>query len=85
MVIWDMPGVGTKSHPRETYFEDNYLCAFDLLVIVLGNRLMQDDIDISLKAKQYKIPVLQLQVKRLDIKVIKNLYGQQRLENSCWK
>jgi hypothetical protein len=38
MVIWDMPGVGTKSHPRETYFEDNYLCAFDLLVIVLGNR-----------------------------------------------
>lgn len=71
-------------------------------------RLMQDDIDISLKAKQYKIPVLyvrskadqvhitivnchlitnnrQLQVKRLDIKVIKNLYGQQRLENSCWK
>lgn len=69
---------------------------------------MQDDIDISLKAKQYQIPVLyvrskadqvhmaithchlitndrQLQVKRLDIKAIKNLYGQQRLENSCWK
>jgi predicted GTPase len=38
MVIWDIPGVGTQSHPRETYFEDNYLCAFDLLVIVLGNR-----------------------------------------------
>lgn len=38
MVIWDIPGVGTKSHPIETYFEDNYLCAFDLLVIVLGNR-----------------------------------------------
>lgn len=38
MMIWDMPGVGTKSHPRETYFERNYLGAFDLLVIVLGNR-----------------------------------------------
>ncbi|KAG1173283.1 hypothetical protein G6F70_005942 [Rhizopus microsporus] len=63
MVIWDMPGVGTKSHPRETYFEDNYLCAFDLLVIVLGNRLMQDDIDISLKAKQYQIPVLYVRSK----------------------
>ncbi|KAI8353245.1 interferon-inducible GTPase-domain-containing protein [Choanephora cucurbitarum] len=58
MVIWDMPGVGTKSHPRETYFEDNFLCAFDLLVIVLGNRLMQDDINIALKAKEHRIPVL---------------------------
>ncbi|KAI8068128.1 interferon-inducible GTPase-domain-containing protein [Gilbertella persicaria] len=58
MIIWDMPGVGTKRHPRETYFEDNFLCAFDLLVIVLGNRLMQDDIDIAFKAKDQRIPVL---------------------------
>ncbi|KAI7908126.1 interferon-inducible GTPase-domain-containing protein [Cokeromyces recurvatus] len=38
MAIWDMPGVGTKSHSRDTYFDDNFLCAFDLLVIVVGNR-----------------------------------------------
>lgn len=63
MVIWDIPGVGTKSHPIETYFEDNYLCAFDLLVIVLGNRLLQHDIDIALKAKEHKIPVLYVRSK----------------------
>ncbi|KAI9361037.1 interferon-inducible GTPase-domain-containing protein [Pilaira anomala] len=38
MVIWDMPGVGTQNHPIDTYFEKNYLYAFDLLVVVLGNR-----------------------------------------------
>lgn len=58
MMIWDMPGVGTQRSPRETYFEKNFLCAFDLLVIVLGNRLMQDDIDIASKAKEHRIPVL---------------------------
>ncbi|KAL9540829.1 hypothetical protein MBANPS3_009460 [Mucor bainieri] len=58
MVIWDMPGVGTQSHQRDTYFQDNYLSCFDLLVIVLGNRLMQDDIDIALQAKEHRIPIL---------------------------
>jgi hypothetical protein len=38
MHIWDMPGVGTTSHPPETYFENNFLCAFDLFVLVLGDR-----------------------------------------------
>ncbi|KAI9261803.1 interferon-inducible GTPase-domain-containing protein [Helicostylum pulchrum] len=37
MVIWDMPGVGTQRHPIDTYFDNNYLYAFDLLVVVLGN------------------------------------------------
>ncbi|KAI8877242.1 P-loop containing nucleoside triphosphate hydrolase protein [Backusella circina FSU 941] len=58
MHIWDMPGVGTTSHPPETYFENNFLCAFDLFVLVLGDRVMKHDIDIAEKAKEFKIPVL---------------------------
>jgi hypothetical protein len=38
LMIWDMPGAGTKSHPAKTYYEDKYLQAFDALVIVTGDR-----------------------------------------------
>ncbi|KAI9018782.1 interferon-inducible GTPase-domain-containing protein [Phycomyces nitens] len=38
MVLWDMPGAGTMHHPAETYFEDNFLCAFDSLIIVTAER-----------------------------------------------
>ncbi|KAI9321456.1 interferon-inducible GTPase-domain-containing protein [Dichotomocladium elegans] len=38
MIVWDMPGAGTESHPAETYFEDKFLCAFDTLIIVISDR-----------------------------------------------
>jgi hypothetical protein len=38
MVLWDMPGAGTMSSNDATYFEDNYLNAFDSLIIVTAER-----------------------------------------------
>lgn len=38
MVLWDMPGAGTTTSCDATYFEDNYLIAFDSLIIVTAER-----------------------------------------------
>lgn len=38
MVLWDMPGAGTMGNQEATYFEDNYLMAFDSLIIVTAER-----------------------------------------------
>lgn len=38
MIVWDMPGAGTESHPSETYFNDKFLYAFDTLIIVIADR-----------------------------------------------
>lgn len=38
MILWDMPGAGTSTSKEATYFEDNYLKAFDSLIIVTAER-----------------------------------------------
>jgi hypothetical protein len=38
MILWDMPGAGTLTSNDQTYFEDNYLKAFDSLIIVTAER-----------------------------------------------
>ncbi|ORE11662.1 hypothetical protein BCV72DRAFT_246705 [Rhizopus microsporus var. microsporus] len=39
MILWDMPGAGTLANNDKTYFEDNYLYAFDSLIIVTAESL----------------------------------------------
>ncbi|KAI7907536.1 P-loop containing nucleoside triphosphate hydrolase protein [Cokeromyces recurvatus] len=58
MVLWDMPGAGTMTQSQTTYFEDNYLYAFDSLIIVTAERLQEIDLNIAAKAQEYHIPVL---------------------------
>ncbi|KAI8578281.1 hypothetical protein K450DRAFT_301283 [Umbelopsis ramanniana AG] len=56
LMIWDMPGAGTKSHPAKSYYEDKYLQAFDALVIVTGDRLMATDVHIARAAHAHGQP-----------------------------
>ncbi|CEI90851.1 hypothetical protein RMCBS344292_05161 [Rhizopus microsporus] len=58
MILWDMPGAGTLTNNDKTYFEDNYLYAFDSLIIVTAERLQVIDLEIATKAQEYHIPVL---------------------------
>ncbi|ORZ06722.1 interferon-inducible GTPase-domain-containing protein [Absidia repens] len=58
MVLWDMPGANTMNHPGGTYFEDKFLCAFDSLIIVTAERLMETDIQIAKQAQLCQIPIL---------------------------
>ncbi|CDH59159.1 hypothetical protein RO3G_14116 [Lichtheimia corymbifera JMRC:FSU:9682] len=58
MIVWDMPGAGTESHPSETYFNDKFLYAFDTLIIVIADRMLQIDIDIAMAAQKRRIPFM---------------------------
>ncbi|KAI8073386.1 interferon-inducible GTPase-domain-containing protein [Gilbertella persicaria] len=47
MILWDMPGAGTTTHPTATYFQDHYLQAFDSLIIVTAERYKCSKSDVS--------------------------------------
>jgi predicted GTPase len=57
LVLWDMPGIGTSSHPSDTYFERYCLGAFDAVLIVFDERLMASDVELARRAALYDIPV----------------------------
>lgn len=44
IILWDLPGVGTKSFPRQTYAEKVGLDKFDAFIIVSRSRFTQDDL-----------------------------------------
>jgi GTP-binding protein EngB required for normal cell division len=57
VVLWDLPGAGTTQHPSATYFEDKALFAFDCLIIVSSERLLEVDIQIAVEATKRNVPV----------------------------
>ncbi|RUP51955.1 interferon-inducible GTPase-domain-containing protein [Jimgerdemannia flammicorona] len=88
VVLWDMPGAGTKHHPSDTYFTSNFLAAFDFMVIVTDNRLRQEDIGLAKQAKQYDVPFAIVRTKsdqdimsRLRRKGIVNNLGVSHLDS----
>lgn len=49
-VLWDMPGVNTTSNPANTYFNDNLLGAFDILLLVSADTILEQDVAILQQA-----------------------------------
>ncbi|DBA80651.1 TPA: hypothetical protein ACH3X1_007897 [Trebouxia sp. C0004] len=49
-VLWDMPGVNTISNPAKTYFKDNLLGAFDMLLLVSADTIAEQDVAILQQA-----------------------------------
>ncbi|KAI9002891.1 interferon-inducible GTPase-domain-containing protein [Hyaloraphidium curvatum] len=39
--VWDLPGAGTQHHPASTYFEDQLLYGFHMIIIVSSNRILE--------------------------------------------
>ncbi|KAI9490096.1 interferon-inducible GTPase-domain-containing protein [Zychaea mexicana] len=56
MILWDMPGAGTYENSAKTYFEEKFLYAFDTLIIVSAERMLETDLEIARKAREYRIP-----------------------------
>lgn len=63
MILWDMPGAGTLTNNDKTYFEDNYLYAFDSLIIVTAERYKKR----KRKMEKRECNVTRLQVIDLEI------------------
>ncbi len=49
-ILWDMPGVNTVSNPANTYFKDNLLGAFDILLLVSADTVLEQDVAILQQA-----------------------------------
>ncbi len=56
--IWDIPGVGTATHPVATYFDDKCLLGFDCLLVVYDQAVTENDLYIAREAVNAGIPVL---------------------------
>jgi len=57
IILWDLPGVGTMSHPAKTYFDDKTMFAMDCIVITCSDRISEIDLEIASQAKEWDVPV----------------------------
>lgn len=56
VILWDIPGASTGSHPSATYIEDKKLYAFDFVIILTGQSLTENDMKYANAVAAYKIP-----------------------------
>lgn len=54
IVYWDIPGGGTEKFNIKDYFENMCLFCFDFILIVVGNRITQFDIQFVRKVFVHK-------------------------------
>lgn len=50
VVLWDLPGIGTRQFTRESYLNDFPLSKFDIVVVVTANRFLENDMWIATQA-----------------------------------
>lgn len=55
--FYDTPGSGTASFNAEDHYDNNGLCAFDCLIILIQNTLAMDEMEFARKALEYGQPV----------------------------
>ncbi|KAH0604550.1 uncharacterized protein H6S33_006927 [Morchella sextelata] len=55
-VWYDIPGAGTLEIPGWQYFNQQCLFIFDLIIVVIGDRFTETDIQILKHCKRFKIP-----------------------------
>ncbi len=41
--LWDMPGIDTTQHKRATYVTDKGLCWFNVVILVINERITESD------------------------------------------
>uniref|UniRef100_A0A914W824 IRG-type G domain-containing protein n=1 Tax=Plectus sambesii TaxID=2011161 RepID=A0A914W824_9BILA len=54
--LYDVPGSGRSSIITEDYFKANKLVAFDCVLIFVGGRIRDEDIELAMIARKYGIP-----------------------------
>jgi GTP-binding protein EngB required for normal cell division len=55
-VWYDIPGAGTLEIPGWQYFNQQCLFIFDLIIVVIGDRFTETDIQILKHCKRFKVP-----------------------------
>ena len=58
LVLYDLPGAGTDSHPIDKYFCDKGLYAVDFMLVVMAKRTFASDLTLAKIAQDRRIPVV---------------------------
>jgi GTP-binding protein EngB required for normal cell division len=58
VIFWDLPGAGTIRQPARDYFRSKHLFAFDVLIVVCAERILEVDLEIANMALEWGVPVL---------------------------
>mmetsp|Transcript_7355 Transcript_7355/g.16069 ORF Transcript_7355/g.16069 Transcript_7355/m.16069 type:complete len:460 (-) Transcript_7355:36-1415(-) len=69
--LWDLPGAGTPSFPRENYIQKMGLRYFDKVIIVAAGRFTETELELTKELEEYKIPFFMVRTK-VDIDIINN-------------
>jgi GTP-binding protein EngB required for normal cell division len=54
VVLWDLPGCGTLTHPSSTYIDKNFLLLFDAVVVLTATRITEGEIPVIALLKQLR-------------------------------
>ena len=76
--LWDMPGMGTDTFPRETYVEKMNLKELDAFIIVTRDRIYTDDTYLYNEIRKMNIPCFVVRT-HMD-NVIKSLKTPEKVE-----
>jgi hypothetical protein len=79
-VWYDVPGAGTQDVPARQYFINYGLFLFDVILIAIGDRFEETDVQLLRDCSRFKIPTLIVRSKA-DMHIenlIKEQRGQQR-------
>uniref|UniRef100_A0A914W8B5 IRG-type G domain-containing protein n=1 Tax=Plectus sambesii TaxID=2011161 RepID=A0A914W8B5_9BILA len=56
VILWDIPGASTGTHPSKTYIEDKKLYAFDFVIVLTGQSLTENDMQYANAVASYGVP-----------------------------
>mmetsp|Transcript_72444 Transcript_72444/g.234122 ORF Transcript_72444/g.234122 Transcript_72444/m.234122 type:complete len:333 (+) Transcript_72444:133-1131(+) len=90
--IWDLPGAGTKTFPKETYIREVGLRYFDFVFVVSAGRWKEHDFDIIKELDKHRVPHFVVRTK-VDLDIQNELEDNdkepgetiQRLRQDCEK
>ncbi|KAE9546872.1 hypothetical protein FO519_009916, partial [Halicephalobus sp. NKZ332] len=58
LILYDLPGAGTRTHPVGTYFCDKRLYVFDCLLVIMAGGTFEDDLILAKLAQEKGTPVV---------------------------
>jgi len=69
--LWDLPGAGTESFPREVYIQTIGLRHFDIVIVISSQRFTETEVFMSVELRRLRIPYFMVRSK-VDIDVANN-------------
>ncbi|CAJ1382529.1 unnamed protein product [Effrenium voratum] len=75
-MLWDLPPLGTSGYPREAYMKLLGVRHFDLVVVMLDNRISETELLLLDELKHWKVPYVVVRNK-LDVDIEREFMNEQ--------